>query len=159
MRPVLTLEQPRSPEQWREARRLIEEYAAALDLDLSFQGFDQEIEQLPSEYGPPTGAFLLAVEDGRCIGCVGVHRFSDQVGEIKRLYVAPAGRGRGIARALVERIVESARQLGYRRLLLDTLPSMKEARSLYVSLGFKPTAPYRFNPVAGTAFLELELEV
>ena len=156
---MTSLEQPQSPEQWREARRLIEEYAAALDLDLSFQGFDQEIEHLSTEYGPPTGAFFLAVEEGRGIGCIGLRRFGEQVGEIKRLYVAPAGRGRGIARALVERIVAHARQLGYRRLLLDTLPSMKEARSLYQSLGFKPTAPYRFNPVEGTAVLELELEM
>ena len=156
---MASLEQPQSPEQWREARRLIEEYAAALDLDLSFQGFDQEIEHLSTEYGPPTGAFFLAVEEGRGIGCIGLRRFGEQVGEIKRLYVAPAGRGRGIARALVERIVAHARQLGYRRLLLDTLPSMKEARSLYQSLGFKPTAPYRFNPVEGTAFLEREVEV
>lgn len=154
---MVTLEQPQSPERWREARRLIEEYAASLDLDLSFQGFEQEIEHLSSEYGPPAGAFFLAVENGQAIGCIGLHRFFEEVGEIKRLYVAPAGRGRGVARALVERVLNAARELGYRRLLLDTLPSMKEARSLYQSMGFKPTEPYRFNPVAGTAFLEIEL--
>ena len=152
-----TLEEPRSPEQWQEARRLVEEYAATLDVDLSFQGFDQEIEHLPTEYGPPAGAFFLAIEEGRSIGCIGLRRFGEEVGEIKRLYVAPDGRGRGIARALAEHVVARARQLGYRRLLLDTLPSMKEAQSLYLSLGFKPTAPYRFNPVPGTAFLELEI--
>jgi GNAT superfamily N-acetyltransferase len=154
---VLTLEQPQSSERWREARRLIEEYAASLELDLSFQGFEQEIERLSSEYGPPTGAFFLAMEEGQAIGCIGLHRFSEETGEIKRLYVAPAGRGRGVARALVERVLDAARELGYRRLLLDTLPSMKEARSLYLSMGFKPTEPYRFNPVAGTAFLKIEL--
>lgn len=155
---MISLEQPQSPEQWGEARRLVEEYAASLGVDLSFQGFEQEIERLPSEYGPPAGAFFLAAEEGRCLGCIALHRFGEQVGEIKRLYVVPAERGRGIARALIERALATARELGYRRVLLDTLPSMKEARSLYLSMGFKPTAPYRFNPVPGTAFLELELE-
>ena len=82
---------------------------------------------------------------------------SDGIGEIKRLYVAPAARGLGLGRLLVERIIVVARQIGYSSLLLDTLPFMKEAQSLYVSLGFKPTAPYRYNPVAGSAFLRLDL--
>lgn len=84
--------------------------------------------------------------------------FSDGIGEVKRLYVSPAARGCGVGRLLTEGVVAAARQLGYTRLLLDTLPSMKEAQSMYVSLGFKPTTPYRFNPVPGTAFLELALQ-
>jgi GNAT superfamily N-acetyltransferase len=149
--------EPESPESWGEARRLIEEYAASLALDLSFQDFEHEINSLPSEYGPPGGAFLLAMEDGRAVGCIGLRRFSDEAGEVKRLYVVPACRGRGLARALVEGILASARRLGYARLLLDTLPSMKEAQSLYRSFGFRPIAAYRFNPVEGTVFLELKL--
>jgi putative acetyltransferase len=86
-----------------------------------------------------------------------VRQFSDGIAEVKRLYVIPAVRGRGIGRLLAEGIVPVAKQLRYTRLLLDTLPSMKEAQSLYVPLGFKPTAAYRLNPVPGTAFLELEL--
>jgi GNAT superfamily N-acetyltransferase len=149
--------EPASAEEWKEARRLIEDYAASLGVDLSFQDFDREIADLPHEYGPPDGAFLLAVEDGLAVGCVGLRLLPGGDGEIKRLYVVPASRGRGIARGLAERILERARQRGYRRLLLDTLPSMREAQSLYQSLGFKPTSPYRFNPVEGTVFMELEI--
>jgi len=154
---TLALVQPRSEADWLEARRLIEEYAASLNLDLSFQNFAHELAHLRSEYAPPTGAFLIALGDGVAAGCIGLRRFSEGVGEVKRLYVMPAARGQGLGRRLAEGIVIAARRLGYRRLLLDTLPSMTEAQSLYLSLGFKPTAPYRFNPVAGTAFLELEL--
>lgn len=154
---TIHLVQPQSENHWRQARRLVEEYAASLNVDLSFQSFGHEVENLASEYAAPTGAFLLAEESGAFSGCVAVRRFSDGVGEVKRLYVSPAARGRGVGRVLAEGIVAEARQLGYARLLLDTLPSMKEAQSLYTSLGFKPTAPYRFNPVPGTAYLELVL--
>jgi GNAT superfamily N-acetyltransferase len=154
---TIRLAQPKSEQGWRQARQLIEEYAASLNLDLSFQNFAHELEHLTSEYAPPTGAFLLAEENGVHIGCVGLRQFSDGIGEIKRLYVIPAARGRGVGRLLAKGIVAAAKQLGYNRLLLDTLPSMKEAQSLYVSLRFKPTAAYRFNPVPGTAFLELDL--
>lgn len=151
---TIRLAQPQSEKDWRQARQLIEEYAASLDLDLSFQNYADELEHFTSEYAPPTGAFLLAEEKGVYVG---VRQFSDGIAEIKRLYVIPAARGRGIGRLLAEGIVAVAKQLRYTRLLLDTLPSMKEAQSLYVSLGFKPTAAYRLNPVPGTAFLELEL--
>ena len=103
------------------------------------------------------GAFLIAQEDGSYLGCVGLRHFSDDAGEIKRLYLIPAARGRGVGRILAEGIVAAGKKLGYARLLLDTLPSMKPAHLLYMSLGFKPIPAYRFNPVPGTAFLELEL--
>jgi putative acetyltransferase len=153
----IRLVQPRSEADWRQARRLVEEYAASLNLDLSFQDFGHEIEHLAGEYGAPAGAFLLAEENGAFFGCVGLRQFADGVGEIKRLYVSPAARVRGVGRLLAEGIVAAAKRLGYARLLLDTLPSMTEAQSLYRSLGFKPTAPYRFNPVPGAAYLELVL--
>jgi carbonic anhydrase len=154
----LRLLQPASPEDWRRARQLVEAYAASLNLDLSFQDFRHELQDLASEYGPPTAAFLLAVDRGASVGCVGVRRFSDGVGEVKRLYVVPAVRGRGVGRLLARGIVAEAEHLGYARLVLDTLPSMKEAQALYSSLGFQPIAPYRFNPVPGTVFLELTLQ-
>lgn len=126
-------------------------------MDLSFQNFSREVEHLANEYAPPNGAFLLAEENGAFFGCVGVRLFSDSVGEVKRLYVSSAARGRGVGRLLAEGIVVIAKQLGYTRLLLDTLPFMKEAQSLYISLGFTSTNPYRFNPVPGAAYLELIL--
>jgi GNAT superfamily N-acetyltransferase len=123
-------------------------------VDLSFQNFGHEVQHLATEYAAPTGVFLLAEENGTFVGCIGLRYFTDGVGEIKRLYVSPAGRGRGVGRLLVEGVLDAAKQLGYARLVLDTLPSMRDARKLYASLGFTPTAPYRFNPVPGTAYLE-----
>ncbi|MBS0169694.1 MAG: GNAT family N-acetyltransferase [Nitrospira sp.] len=155
---TMHLVQPQSIVVWQQARRLVEEYATSLNMDLSFQNFASEIEHLAREYAPPNGAFLLAEENGAFFGCVGVRLFSDNVGEVKRLYVRPAARGRGVGYLLAKSIVATAKQLGYTRLLLDTLPSMKEAQSLYISLGFTPTDPYRFNPVPGTAYLELILQ-
>ena len=157
MNVTICLVQPKSEDDWRHARRLIEQYAASLDVDLSFQNFAHELQHLEEEYAPPAGAFLLAEESGIYFGCVGLRHFAEGVGEIKRLYATPAARGRRVGRLLAEGIVDKARRAGYGRLLLDTLPSMKEAQALYASMGFKPTAAYRFNPVPGTAFLELTL--
>ena len=153
----MRLVQATTPHEWTEARRLVREYAATLGVDLSFQNFEQELEHFPLEYAAPGGAFILAEDGGSYVACIGVHQFADEVGEIKRLYVAPAARGRGLGRILVERIVAEARQLGYRSLLLDTLPFMRQAQSLYLSMGFQPTSAYRFNPIAGSAFLRLDL--
>ncbi|MFI4889052.1 MAG: GNAT family N-acetyltransferase [Steroidobacterales bacterium] len=151
------LVQARSIDDWRHARRLIEEYAASLDIDLSFQNFSQELAHLASDYGPPMGCLLLAEEEGDYLGCVGLRQFSPGVGEVKRLYTVPAARGRRVGRLLADGIVAQARQLGYAQLLLDTLPSMQQAQALYVSMGFKETPAYRFNPVPGTVFLALTL--
>jgi putative acetyltransferase len=154
---TINMVQPLSPEQWRHARELIEQYAASLDLDLSFQNLQHELDHLASEYSPPSGAFLLAADQDRYFGCVGLRRFAAGVGEIKRLYALPAARGQRLGRRLAEAIVEIARRRGYSRLLLDTLPSMTQAQGLYTSLGFKPTAAYRFNPVPGAVYTELTL--
>jgi glutamyl-tRNA synthetase/glutamyl-Q tRNA(Asp) synthetase len=156
--PPVLLRAPDSAPAWSAARRLVEEYAASLGVDLGFQDLARELEHLRREYGPPAGDFRLAWVDGRALGCVGLRRFADGVGEIKRLYVAPPARGRGAGRLLARAIVESGRRLGYRRLVLDTLPSMRDAQALYATLGFRPIPAYRFNPVAGTAYLGLDLD-
>ena len=154
---AIRLYEPQDEDDWRRARRLVEDYAAALGVDLSFQDFDRELEHLSVEYAPPGGCFLLA-EDGRWPrGCVGLRRFADGEGEVKRLYVAPSARGRGVGRALVQAIVAQGRRLGYSRLLLDTLPFMTSAKSLYRSVGFRPIPAYRINPIPGTAYLALDL--
>lgn len=154
---IVRLRRPATLADWGEARRLVEEYVASLGVDLSFQNVADELGKLPTEYGPPGGDFLLADREGSTVGCAGLRHFGPSVGEMKRLYVTPAGRGRGVGRILAERIVIRARELGYARLVLDTLPLMAEARALYRSMGFRPIEPYRFNPVAGTAFLGLDL--
>lgn len=143
-----------SPDELGRARTLLREYAASLDVDLCFQGFEQELERLAAEYGPPHGAFLFAEQGGDAIGCVALRRHADGIGELKRLYVRPAARGQGLGRKLAEAMLGEARRLGYARVVLDTLPSMHEARALYETLGFAPTSAYRLNPVAGTVYLE-----
>ncbi len=153
----MQLLQAATPHEWNEARRLVREYAASLNVDLSFQDFDRELEHFTVEYAAPKGAFILVEDQGQFVACIGVRQFADEVGEVKRLYVAPAARGRGLGRVLVELVITRARQLGYGSLLLDTLPFMKEAQALYLSLGFQPTTAYRFNPIEGSAFLRLDL--
>jgi carbonic anhydrase len=146
-----------TPSDWSDARGLIEAYAASLDVDLSFQGFADEIADLPAIYGPPSGCLLLARVAGRPQGCVAVRCFEEDVAELKRLYVDPAARGSGLGRDLVDRAIASARAMGYEALRLDTLPSMHAARALYRSRGFAPIGAYRHNPVPGVECFELSL--
>ncbi len=153
----MQISRAQSEHEFRKARRLIEEYAVSLGIDLEFQNFSHELDSLSVEYGPPSGCLLLAEEGDQLLGCVALRQIGAGVCEMKRLYVAPAGRGRGVGRALASAIIEEARALGHERMRLDTLPSMREARQLYASLGFHEIASYRFNPIAGTSFMELRL--
>jgi ribosomal protein S18 acetylase RimI-like enzyme len=155
---MLELAEPVAAADWALARSLIEEYRQALGVDLCFQDIARELAELEHEYAPPAGALLLARLGGRAAGCVALRRLLPGTGELKRLYVVPAARGAGVGRALVARMLARARALGYARLRLDTLGSMHEAQALYRSLGFRPIAPYRFNPLPGTAYFELDLD-
>lgn len=142
-------------------RRLFEAYAAALDVDLCFQGFAQELAELPGDYAPPRGVLLVAEQHRAPIGCVALRPLPDAgrgtTGEVKRLYVAPDGRGAGVGRALMDALIARARALGYDEIKLDTLASMTSARSLYASLGFSECGPYYRNPLPGVAYLSLGL--
>ena len=142
-----------------EGRRLFEEYAASLEVDLDFQGFTAELAGLPGDYAPPGGRLLLGVEEAGTAGCVAVRPLAPGVAELKRLYVRPAFRGSGWGRHLAEGAVREAAAAGYQRLRLDTLPTMAGARRLYGMLGFVEIPPYRHNPVPGAQFLELDLTI
>jgi putative acetyltransferase len=154
----LSFFQAESPAQIAQARELFLEYAQSLGFSLCFQNFDKELAGLPGEYAPPEGRLLLAECEGQLSGCVALHKLEGGVCEMKRLYLRPQFRGGGMGRALAERIISEARQIGYRRMRLDTVePVMKDAVAMYGKLGFKEVAPYCANPIAGALYMELEL--
>jgi ribosomal protein S18 acetylase RimI-like enzyme len=141
------------------ARQLIVEYGASLGVDLDFQGFEAELAHLPGDYAPPRGALSLVTVGGEPAGCVGMRPLDDRVAEMKRLYARPGFRGRRLGERLAGAAIAAARAAGYAAIRLDTLPGMDEARSLYRRLGFREIPAYRHNPVAGTTFLELDLDL
>ena len=142
-----------------DVRQFFRNYAGWLGVDLSFQNFDQEMASLPGAYATPQGRLFFAEVDGRPAGCVGVRPLpdSDGVCEMKRLYVAPAGRGQGLGRKLALAIIEAARAAGHREMRLDTLATMHEAQKLYCALGFTEIARYNDTPGEGTVFMSLAL--
>jgi len=139
-------------------RQLFEQYAASLAIDLGFQHFERELASLPGDYSPPRGALFLFRADGSAAGCIGLRPFSDSVGELKRLYVNPAFRGRGLARSLVAAAIAAARRIGYTALVLDTLGSMQPAITLYESFGFVRTDAYYANPLPDALYFRASLE-
>jgi ribosomal protein S18 acetylase RimI-like enzyme len=155
---TLTIAAARSATDIAAVAELFREYADSLGIDLSFQHFDEELARLPGDYVPPRGALLIARCGGRAAGCVALRPLDGDVCEMKRLYVRPAFRGLRIGDKLARAAIEIARTHHFVRMRLDTLPSMAAARAMYARLGFREIPPYRFNPVEGTSFLELELD-
>lgn len=146
-----------TPEKIDQARIIFLRYARSLDFDLSFQGFDAEISALPGDYAPPSGRLLLAAEGNEVAGCVALRKIGESLCEMKRLFVLPEQRRKGIGRILAEAIIREAKGSGYGRMRLDTVPSMTSAVKLYRSLGFEEISPYCHNPVPGAKFFELRL--
>ena len=147
-----------SPEEVSRARSLFEEYADRLGISLCFQNFEKELAELPGAYSPPDGRFFLAFDEAQLAGCVALRKIGGGACEMKRLYVRPEFRGKGMGRALALKIIEEARSLGYERMRLDTLPErMDAAIGMYRSLGFREIEPYYENPVEGALFMELSL--
>jgi len=147
-----------SPDQIAQVRELFLEYANSLSFNLCFQSFDQELAELPGDYAPPEGRLLLAYYEGKLAGCVALHKSDAAACEMKRLYLRSAFRGKGLGRALVERLIAEARKIGYRCMRLDTVEAdMRDAVALYRKMGFKDIAPYRANPMPSARYMELEL--
>ena len=145
------------PNDLAEVRRLFRDYADGLAVDLSFQDFETELRELPGQYAPPRGRLLLAWQDTQAVGCVALRPLAKRDCEMKRLYVREQARGEQLGRRLAEQICQEAREAGYTRICLDTLPTMQSAQALYRALGFRPIGPYVYNPVPGTLFLALGL--
>jgi GNAT superfamily N-acetyltransferase len=140
------------------ARTLFKEYAAWLGIDLSFQKFDDELANLPGDYAPPDGRLLLAQCGTETAGCVALRRFNDGACEMKRMWVRPQFRGMQIGRVLAEHLIAEARSVGYGEMLLDSLPALISALSLYKSLGFESIPAYRYNPEPDAVFMRLRLQ-
>lgn len=146
-----------SPREIERVRELFREYADWLKVDLCFQGFERELATLPGDYAPPDGRLLIAWHHEKPVGCIALRRVDATTGEVKRLYVRPEARGRRTGRRLVEQVVAVSREIGYRRLVLDTIPQMPEAQSLYRSFGFREIPAYYANPLPGVIYLALDL--
>ena len=143
--------------EFEKGKALFREYVASLNVDLSFQNFETELETIANQYSQPSGALLLAMDGGVFVGCSGIRKLDNEIAELKRMYVKSQYRGYQIGVALLERSCEIARQLGYKKLRLDTLATMAKAQQLYATSGFYQIAPYRFNPLPGTIYMEKEL--
>lgn len=143
------------------ARAIFREYAQGLGVDLCFQDFEQELQDLPGDYAPPRGTLLLATIEGSLAGCCALRPLDavdyPNAAEMKRLYVRKAFRGFGLGRLLAEATLDAARQGGYASVLLDTLSDMEAARALYDELGFVAIPPYYHNPLPGAHYLKVDL--
>ena len=141
-----------------QARELFLEYGQSLGFSLCFQGFDKELAGLPGVYTPPDGRLLLAEFEGQLAGCVALHKIEERICEMKRLYLRPSFRGKGLGRVLTEKIIADARSIGYEKMRLDTVePVMKDAVAMYRRFGFREIAPYCVNPMDGVIYMELDL--
>jgi ribosomal protein S18 acetylase RimI-like enzyme len=160
--PTIQLITPDTAELIADTRAIFREYAASLDVDLCFQGFETELAHLPGDYAPPSGQLLLALVDGDVAGCGALRPLHDadypNACEMKRLYVRPAFRRFGLGRLLVMQLLDDARRAGYSNMLLDTLDDMESARELYATLGFEEVPPYYYNPIAGAHYLRARLD-
>jgi putative acetyltransferase len=160
--PAISLWPVQLPQDWEQARAILFEYGESLGVDLSFQNFERELADLPAVYSGEGEVFLLATVDDALAGCCALRALIDaceaNACEMKRLYVRPAFRGFGLGRALVETLMQRAREAGYGTMFVDTLSDMEAARELYTSLGFESTEPYYYNPLPGAHYFRVGLD-
>jgi len=146
-----------TPKDFEDAKTLFLQYADSLNFDLCFQNFDKELENLPAMYSAPAGCLILSYENENPFGCVALRKFEEGICEMKRLYVPKTHRSLGIGRELAQRITAKAKDLGYIKMRLDTVETMKEAISLYKSMGFYEIPKYRENSVKEVLYMEIKL--
>ena len=141
----------------KEIRELFTEYAAWIGSDLAFQNFSTELKTLPSSYALPEGRLYIALAEGVPAGCIALKKLDSERCEMKRLYVRPSFRNNGIGNELVSIIIDEAKKIGYRHMLLDTLTTFEKAVSIYRQRGFCETEPYCTNPWDNVIYLKLDL--
>lgn len=154
---VSLLRHARFPEDAGAVLAIWREFVASPSVSLAHQNNEAEFADLPGKYAPPDGRLLVAERDGQIVGCIAFRKVDERICEMKRLYVRPQERGRGIGRRLSERLLAEARDAGYSEMRLDVLEEFERARALYTTLGFEPAEPIAFNPLPGTSFLGLKL--
>lgn len=152
---MIEILQAETPEQIEAARTLFREYEKWLDLDICFQNFEEELQNLPGKYAAPDGRLFLAFADEKAAGCIALRKLEENVCEMKRLFVRDEFRGIGLGEKLIEKLIDEARSTGYEKMRLDTLPGkMRKAVKLYAYHGFQEIAPYYYNPYTETLFME-----
>ena len=155
---ALAITNPAAAAELDLVRELFREYQQSIGTDLCFQNFESELATLPGAYAAPRGRLYLGMSSGKGACCAGLRPCDDDAAEMKRLYVRPGYRGLGYGWILAKAIIADAKSLGYGRLVLDTLPTMKAAQAMYEALGFRDIEPYTFNPIPGTRYMGLDLE-
>jgi GNAT superfamily N-acetyltransferase len=156
--PNIDIKKANTAWEFEQGKILFKEYADSLDFDLGYQDFEKELHTLAQQYKKPEGALLLCfIEDENAVGCAGVRKFSEEIAELKRLYVRPDYRSLKIGKRLLEAAIDTARQLNYKFIRLDTVPGQTKAQELYNHLGFYEIEPYRYSPIEGTIYFEKKL--
>lgn len=156
--PMIELKEVQQDEDYRTAAALFKEYASQLGVDLEFQNFSKEVDNITREYARPNGTIFIAYKDEKIpLGCFGIRKLEKDICELKRMYLRTEVRGLGIGKQLLKRAIEVGKELGYTTMRLDTLPTMLSAISLYKNEGFYEIEPYRYNPIIDTKYLEIKL--
>lgn len=155
----MILQEVESDGDYEVAIKLFEEYASQIGVDLSFQNFNDEIRDIKNQYSRPDGLIFLVFNDQNDpVGCFGIRKFEEGIGELKRMYLKDEARGQGLGKRMLKDAVKAGKALGYLKMRLDTLPSMNAAIGLYKSLGFYEIDAYRYNPISGTKYFEISLK-
>jgi putative acetyltransferase len=147
-------------EDFLKARNLFIEYANSLDFDLHFQNFDKELEEIDIQYNTPDGGLILIIDSltSKEVGCAGIRKSEENIAELKRMFIKEEHRNKGLGKELLQRAIELAKELGYKKIRLDTLDTMRSAIALYEKFGFRQTGAYRYNPHRNVRFYELLIQ-